>query len=153
MAKSVTTGVVQDHPDVQVFKEIGAIHRRIREIVTSRLPEGMTYPQYDMLHFLADQAEAPTPADIAAALSRTPGAITNTLQRLEAAGLAEVTSDPEDGRKKRVVMTLQGRQVYAQCLAAIRPKVGNLREGFTPDEFRDALPFLRALRIWLTESD
>ena len=146
-------GVPREHVDVQVFSEIAAIHRRIREIVSSHLPEGMTYSQYEMLKFLSGISEPATPADIAMALNLTPGAITNTLQKMESAQLAEITSDPVDGRKKRVVMTAHGRKVYARCLAAIRPKVGNLREGFTQAEFNDALPFLRALRVWLTETD
>jgi DNA-binding MarR family transcriptional regulator len=153
LARTVIKGVPQTHPDVQVFNEIASIHRRIREIVTSRLPPGMTFPQYELLKYLSGQAEASTPADIATALNLTPGAITNTLQRMEAAKLAQVSSDPIDGRKKRVVMTPHGQQLYRDCLAAIRPKIGNLREGFTAAEFRDALPFLRALRVWLTETD
>lgn len=153
MAKTAIKGIPKNHPDVQVFSEIASIHRRIREIVTSRLPEGMNYSQYEMLKFLSDQASPSTPADIAAALHLTPGAITNTLQRMEAANLAHMASDPVDGRKKRVTLTAHGQRVFARCLAAIRPKIGNLREGFTTDEFRDALPFLRALRVWLTETD
>ena len=53
--------------------------------------------------------------------------------------------------KKGVRMTPAGREVYARSMAAIRPKVEKLRDGFTQKEFREALPFLRALRIWMTE--
>jgi hypothetical protein len=38
-------------------------------------------------------------------------------------------------------------------MAAIRPKMERLRDGFTSKEFREALPFLRALRTWLGETD
>mgnify|MGYP000446849332 CR=1 FL=1 len=41
--------------------------------------------------------------------------------------------------------------VVGSSMAAIRPKVEKLRDGFTQKEFRDALPFLRALRIWMSE--
>ena len=34
-------------------------------------------------------------------------------------------------------------------MAVLRPKIEGLRVGFTKQEFRDALPFLRALRAWL----
>ena len=56
-----------------------------------------------------------------------------------------------DRRRKRVRMTGAGREAYHRSMAAIRPKVEKLREGFTQKEFREALPFLRALRIWMSE--
>ena len=48
-------------------------------------------------------------------------------------------------------MTGAGREAYARSMAAIRPKVEKLREGFTQKEFREVLPFLRALRSWMHE--
>jgi len=81
----------------------------------------------------------------------TPGAITNTLQRLEAVKLIVVVQCEVDRRKKRVRLTTAGREAYARSMAAIRPKVEKLRDGFTQKEFREALPFLRALRVWMTE--
>ena len=88
---------------------------------------------------------------IATSLNMTPGAITNTLQRLEAVKLIVVVQCEVDRRKKRVRMTQAGREAYGRSMAAIRPKVEKLRDGFTQKEFREALPFLRALRIWMTE--
>lgn len=60
---------------------------------------------------------------------------------------------PADRRRKRLWLTPAGRQAYAQCMVSIRPDVEKLREGFTAKEFRDALPFLRALRTWLSEKE
>ena len=48
-------------------------------------------------------------------------------------------------------LTPGGREAYTRSMAAIRPKVEKLRDGFTQKEFREVLPFLRALRIWMTE--
>jgi DNA-binding MarR family transcriptional regulator len=112
---------------------------------------GLTYPQYEVLNLIARRGEDLTPAVIAGALKMTPGAITNTLQRLEATGLITVEPCAADGRKKRVRLTAEGREAYVRSMAAIRPKVERLREGFTQKEFREALPFLRALRVWMTE--
>ena len=36
-------------------------------------------------------------------------------------------------------------------MAAIRPRMESLRDGFTQKEFREVLPFLKALRTWLGE--
>jgi DNA-binding MarR family transcriptional regulator len=144
--------VVEEHPEIQVFDEIGMIEVGVRTIITRCLPVGVTYPQFEVMNHLARRGEHQTPAQIAAALQMTPGAITNTLQRLEATGLAVVEAHPKDRRKKCVAMTAAGRQAYQRAMAAIKPRMANLREGFTQKEFREALPFLRALRAWMEDT-
>lgn len=144
--------IVEEHAEVQVFDEIGLIEAGVRGIITRCLPVGLSYPQFQVMNLLARRGEGQTPAAIAAALQMTPGAITNTLQRLEAAKLATVEPDAADRRKKRVAMTAEGRQAYARAMAAIRPRMGRLRESFTQKEFRETLPFLKALRAWMDET-
>jgi DNA-binding MarR family transcriptional regulator len=144
--------VAEDHPEIQVFDEIGLIECGVRTIITRCLPLGVTYPQFEVMNHLARRGEHQTPAQIAGALQMTPGAITNTLQRLEATGLAVVAPHPKDRRKKCVAMTPAGRQAYQRAMAAIKPRMANLREGFTQKEFRDVLPFLRALRAWMEDT-
>ena len=139
----------EDHPDVQVFDEIAKIERLIRAAVTRRLPVGLTHPQFQVLNLLARRGDGITPAEIAKALHMTRNGLTNTLQRLCARKLATVEDCALDGRRKRIRLSAEGRETYMQSLAAIRPKIEGLRGGFTPQEFRDALPFLRALRNWL----
>ena len=104
-----------------------------------------------MLNLIVRRGEDLTPIVIAGSLKMTPGAITNTLQRLEATRLIVVAPCAIDRRKKRVRLTPEGREAYGRSMAAIRPKVEKLRDGFTQKEFREALPFLRALRGWMTE--
>jgi DNA-binding MarR family transcriptional regulator len=144
-------GVVEEHPEVQVFDEISLIEAGVRSAITQSLPVGLTYPQYEVLNLISRRGQDITPNQIAHALRMTPGAITNTLQRLEATKLVTVEPCGADRRKKRVRITAGGREAYARAMAAIRPKVEKLRDGFTQKEFREALPFLRALRIWMTE--
>ena len=143
--------VIDEHPEVQVFDEISLIEHGVRVAITRALPVGLTYPQYEVLSLIARRREYLTPALIAEALKMTPGAITNPLQRLECTNLVLVEPCAADRRKKRVRMTTQGREAYARSMAAIRPKVEKLREGFTQKEFREALPFLRALRVWMSD--
>ncbi len=143
--------VIEDHPEVQVFDEISLIEHGVRTAISRSLPVGLTYPQYEVLNLIARRGEDLSPAVIAGALKMTPGAITNTLQRLEATRLVTVEPCATDRRRKRVQLTAEGREAYARSMAAIRPKVEKLRDGFTQKEFRDALPFLRALRIWMSE--
>ena len=143
--------VSEDHPEVQVFDEIALIEHGVRTAISRALPVGLSYPQYEVLNLIARRGEDITPAYIAGSLKMTPGAITNTLQRLEAVNLIAVEPCAVDRRRKRVRMTPDGREAYGRSMAAIRPKVEKLRDGFTQKEFREALPFLRALRIWMTE--
>ncbi|MEW5687092.1 MAG: MarR family transcriptional regulator [Pseudomonadota bacterium] len=144
-------GVIEEHPEVQVFDEIALIEHGVRVAITRALPVGLTYPQYEVLNLIARRGAELTPAEIATTLKMTPGAITNTLQRLEATRLVTVETCQRDRRRKRVRMTGGGAEAYNRAMAAIRPKVEKLREGFTEKEFREALPFLRALRVWMAE--
>lgn len=143
--------VIEEHPEVQVFDEISLIEHGVRTAITKALPVGLTYPQYEVLNLIARRGEDLSPNAIATALRMTPGAITNTLQRLEATGLVTVGVCEADRRRKYVRMTAGGREAYHRAMAGIRPKVERLRDGFTQKEFREALPFLRALRVWMSE--
>jgi DNA-binding MarR family transcriptional regulator len=149
---STVVGRAEDHPVVQVFDEIRRIDNFVRGALVQALPKGLTFPQYEVLSLLERRGDGVTPAEIARALQTPKSALTNTLQRLCEGALIRVEECGADGRKKRVWLTQAGRGVYAQTLATIRPKMELLRSGFTQEEFRDALPFLRALRTWFHEN-
>jgi DNA-binding MarR family transcriptional regulator len=141
----------EDHPDVQVFDEIRYIEHLVRTSIARKLPVGLTYPQFEVMNLLARRGDGITPLAIARALQMTKSGLTNTLQRLAARKLVQVENCQSDGRKKRIWLTAEGRQAYGQCMVAIRPRMDRLRDGFTQKEFRDVLPFLKALRTWLGE--
>lgn len=143
----------EDHADVQVFDEIRYIEHLVRTTITRKLPVGLNYPQFEVLNLLSRRGDGSSPVQIAHALQATKSGLTNTLQRLCTRKLVEVESCPTDGRRKRVWLTPGGRAAYAQAMAAIRPQIDQLRDGFTAKEFREALPFLRALRAWLSDKD
>jgi DNA-binding MarR family transcriptional regulator len=143
---------VQDRPDIQVFTEIGIIEHLMRSAVAKSLPAGMTYAQWEVLVHFSRTGDGETPAELARALQVTKGAITNTLQKMQAAGLVEVRADAHDGRKKRITVTRQGAACHTEMLRLVRPHLDQLRGGFTDAEFEAALPFLRALRVWLDEN-
>jgi DNA-binding MarR family transcriptional regulator len=142
----------EDHPDVQVFDEIRLIEHLVRTTISTRLPAGLNYPQFEVLNLLSRRGDGITPAQISSALQMTKSGLTNTLQRLEEAGLIGVEDCAEDGRRKRVRLSGEGRRLYGEAMRALRPKMDTLREGFTSREFRESLPFLKALRGWLAES-
>ena len=141
----------EDHPDIQVFDEIRYIEHQVRTTIAQRLPIGLTYPQFEVLNHLSRRGDGVTPAEIARALQTTKNGLTNTLQRLQSRGLIRVDNSETDGRRKHIRLTAEGRAAYGRSMAAIRPKMEGLRDGFTQKEFRDALPFLKALRTWLDD--
>jgi DNA-binding MarR family transcriptional regulator len=149
-ARQIQT-VVQDHPYVEVFSEIGTIEHYLRLSVTRHLPPGMTYAHFEMLRFFVRHGDGQTPAELARVLMMTKGAITNVLQKMEQLGYVAVLADVSDGRKKRVRITRVGLNVANGVFRDMKAKTEALREGFTDNEFRDAIPFLKALRTFLTE--
>lgn len=142
---------LQDRPDVAVFNEIGVIEHLIRCSVVEHLPPGMTYAQFELLMRLHRLGDGQTPAELARELLMSKANVTNVLQRMQALGLVAVLADAGDRRKKRVRLTRAGGECYHQVLKDMRWKMDALREGFTESEFRQALPFLRSLRTFLTE--
>jgi DNA-binding MarR family transcriptional regulator len=138
--------------DVQVFAEIGVIGQLARNRVERALPDGLSQAQFDVLVHLARHGREENPAALAAAFQLTKGAITNTLQRLEAQGYVRVQSDEADGRRKRVALTIAGQGAMTEAIVATRPLMEGLRLHFAEADFEAALPFLSALRAWLDEN-
>jgi DNA-binding MarR family transcriptional regulator len=138
--------------DVQVFTEIGVIGQLTRNRLERALPEGLSQAQFGLLTHLAQHGGEPTPVQLAKAFQVTKGAMTNTLQRLEAQGFVAIAGDADDGRRKRVTITPAGLAAHDLGVKAARPAMDALRARFSDADFATALPFLSALRQWLDEN-
>lgn len=138
---------------LQVFGTIRRIDEGVREQIAESLPEGLSVSQYELMRLLDLKGDGLTPAEIAQTLHLPKSGVTAILQRLEASGFVRVEPCTEDGRRKRVWITPAGSEIYVEAVGAIRPKMEKLREAFTMDEFRDALPFLKALQTWFAQRD
>lgn len=148
----MTTSRARERPDVQVLTEIGIIAQLSGAALERSLPDGLSRAQFGVLsHFMRRGGEE-SPARLAAAFQVTKGAMTNTLQRLEAQGYVAIAGDSGDGRRKRVSLTPAGVKAYEAGIAAVRPHMDGLRDAFTEAEFKAAIPFLTALRIWLDDN-
>jgi DNA-binding MarR family transcriptional regulator len=141
----------KERPDVQIFTEIAAISQLVSNRLERVLPAGLSHAQFVVLRRFAHQGGISTPAELARTFQVTKGAMTNTLQRLEAQNYVTVVPDPGDGRRKLVTITPAGAAAHDVAIKAMRPMMDSLRSAFTDAEFVDALPFLAALRIWLDE--
>jgi DNA-binding MarR family transcriptional regulator len=142
---------LQDRPDVAVFSEIGVIEHLIRQSVVRHLPSGMTFAHFELLQHFVRNGDGQTPAELAREMMLSKAALTNILQKMSELGLVVVLADVADGRKKRVRLSRTGLERHAEVLKAMKWKMDLLREGFTDAEFRQALPFLRNLRVFLEE--
>lgn len=133
----------------QVLNEIGIINQLAGTLLERRLPDGLRLAHFGVLNHFVRLGGEQSPLSLARAFQVTKGAMTNTLQRLEARGYVEVRPDPGDGRAKLVSITDEGRRIHAQAVESVAPLVAEMREVIPDSRFAEALPFLRDLRGYL----
>ena len=140
---------------IRFFNEIGIIEQLSRNLLERHLPDGMTYAQVSLLMHLSHQApgEAETPVKLASAMQVTKGAMTNTLQKLDARGLIHIRPDPTDGRGKRVSLTEDGYALLPTVFARLQPAVAAFMAEIDGQQLEALLPTLEAVRKVLDRDD
>ncbi|MBZ0216013.1 MAG: MarR family winged helix-turn-helix transcriptional regulator [Fimbriimonadaceae bacterium] len=136
----------------QFFNEIGIIEQLGRNQFERVMPDGMRIAHFSVLNHFVRLGGEQSPVSLANAFQVTKGAMTNTLQRLDAKKFIEIRPDPKDGRGKLVRITPTGRQAHERAIAALGPVITKLGEEFGQDNFIEALPFLQKIRIFLDEN-
>lgn len=127
---------------------IGRAWRELRRgastaVLTERLfgkpgePDSVEPGQLDVLDLLTIR-DRRRMSDLAAALRVDPSTVTRTLQRMEAAGLAQRAPAAADGRVVTVQLTEEGRRLHAAVAARRTAIMTGILETFTPAE-RDQL--------------
>lgn len=129
-----------------VMSEIGIIAQLSNAALERALPDGLRLSHFTVLHHLCRLGGAWTPARMARAIQVTKGAMTNTVQRLEARGFVAVEADPADARRKLVTLTQAGQTMRDRALIEAEPVFAHLTEEFELSEFAEAHPFLARLR-------
>ncbi|MFO0437098.1 MAG: MarR family winged helix-turn-helix transcriptional regulator [Phenylobacterium sp.] len=138
-----------DPPHLEVLYELGAAEDALRRAVEARLPEPMSYTQFEVLRDFLRFGDGASPAEIADRLRMTRGAVTHLLQRLEALEWIRIAGDDRDGRRKQVFMTPEGADRARAAAAALRPGTDRLKTDLNDNYLRDGLAFLRDLRLSL----
>lgn len=83
-------------------------------------PFELTFARYEMLRLLSFTRGGALPmASASARLQVHPTSVTNTTDRLEAAGLIERTAHPTDGRATLIRITSSGRELVDSATAVI----------------------------------
>jgi DNA-binding MarR family transcriptional regulator len=116
-------------------------------------PGGLTEAQFGVLnHFARLKKDAESPSRLARAFQVTKGAMTNTLQRLEARGFVTVEPDPADGRGKIVRPTAAGLAARDAALAEISPAFEPLFADIATADLEAVLPLVRKLRFAMDDA-
>lgn len=142
-----------DDPPIFAFlTEIGIIAQLSQAMLERALPDGLKLSHFGVLNHFARLGGDWNPARLARAFQVTKGAMTNTLNRLEARGLIEVVPDPDDGRGKLARITTKGLKLREEAIQALAPAIGALAADIDGQGFEDTLPFLQHLRAYLDEA-
>lgn len=135
---------------IVLFSEIVMIEQLARGRLARALPKGMELSHFMTLNHLAGVAAEKTPAQLARAFQVSRGAMTNTLQKLNAAGYVHIRPDWDDARRKWVGLSPAGQAARDRAVVAIAPVFDDLMARLGPERLRAALPFLRTMREGLS---
>lgn len=105
---------------------------------------GVNLPQFGMLDFLLTNSEA-VQTDLANHLHKDKSVILRQLDQLEEAGWVERQMDPEDRRRKNLVVTKAGQDIHRKA-ARIRDKVfAQVLEGIAEKDVETMLKVLQRM--------
>ncbi len=157
IASSVPSNLEIDAPETelsdplgfQVFNEIGIIAQISGNLLARALPGSMNLSQFLVLNHFVRLGGERTPNELARAFQLSKGAMTNTIGRLESAGLVSVVPDVKDRRAKRVALTPAGRAARDAGVAAVTSLIAEMHQRFDEQELKTLLPLLREMRQWL----
>lgn len=131
----------------QALSEIAIIGHLADTALAQTLPPELSVAGFGVLnHFKRLNIEGESPAQLARAFQVTKGAMTYTLQALEAQRYVKIEADPSDGRAKIVRLTKAGERAREAAIARINPGMKELLDAVGAEEFARALPFLVKLR-------
>ncbi|MEN0001084.1 MAG: MarR family transcriptional regulator [Pseudomonadota bacterium] len=136
----------------ELFNEIGIIAQLNRAALERHLTDGMVLPQFSVLNHLIRVKDGRTPLELASAFQVPKTTMTHTLHGLEKAGFVEVRANDDDRRSKRIWITPAGKAFREKAIASLGPDIANLSKVIDPKQVEDALPILRALRVFLDEA-
>jgi DNA-binding MarR family transcriptional regulator len=132
---------------IRALTLIGIVSQLSDASLTRRLEDGLSLAGFRVLnHFVVRNVEGKSPKSLANAFQVTKGAMTNTLQRLEALGYVRLEADPADGRGKIARITRAGRAARERGFAAVAPELSDMLAQVSGAEFAAALPFLEKLK-------
>lgn len=128
-----------------VFKHI---RRRMDETLAET---GLTHGEWGLLSHLAlaGPPHRDSPGKLATKEGLSSGAMTNRLDRLEAAGLVRRLPNPDDRRALQVELTDEGHDLWRRSVAVQAAKEAALAEALSPRELEQLNRLLRKVLLQL----
>ncbi len=136
----------QDPLLFRFFTEIGIIEQLSRNAFERIMPHGLKISQFSVLNHFVRLGGPRSPLDLARSFQVSKGAMTNTLQKLEAKGFVTVEPDPVDGRAKLVDITEAGRKAREDAVAAAAPLMNEIQALVRDVDIDALLPELTRIR-------
>ncbi len=125
-----------DASPILLFMRLGYLSRRLQHFHDAVLrPYGRTLTEYQVLATLRMNG-AQSPTRLNGLLMVTRAGVTNTVDRLEDAGLVRRRADGSDGRSIRIELTARGARHAETLLLAERDAQDELLSGVGRDERR-----------------
>ena len=124
---------------------------RAQQLLQARVDEtlkpfGLTFARYELLTLLSFTRDGRMPLSSAAGrLQVHPTSVTNTVDRLEAAGLVRREPHPGDGRATLVTLTGPGRRTAQDATAALNAEVFS-HPGLSADDAENLIAVIARLR-------
>lgn len=137
----------------QALTEIGIIAQLSRTALERACGDRLSAAGFGVLAHLS-RLPAEThgdwgPARLARAFQVTKGAMTNTLQRLEAENYVKIVGAPDDARAKIVTLTAKGDKARLAALVRLGPQISQITAKVGAETFAALLPHLAKLRACL----
>ena len=133
-----------------IVERIQGLEKRFRHTMEETLAEhGLSLGEWKVLGALR-RSELPltsTPGELSAQLELSSGAMTNRLDRLEAAGLVRRLPDPDDRRGVRVELTDAGSNTWLESTNAQAIKEALVAGALTKPEQQQLNTLLRKLML------
>ncbi len=126
--------------------------RRVKQVLA---PLSLELWAFDVLATLRRQGppHALSAGELSRATLLTPGAMTNRIDRLEAAGLVRREPEPGDRRGVRVVLTARGLALVDRAIAERFAEAADAVAGLRAKERRELERLLRSLALGLEQPE
>ncbi len=139
-----------------IVDRINGLSRRIKRMMEETLTErALTWGEWKVLGLLRRSGDSyrRSPGFLAVHAELSSGAMTNRLDRLEAAGLVRRLPDPDDRRGVLVELTEKGIQAYDDSTAAQAAKEALIASALTDKEKEALNDLLRRLMLVAEQLD
>lgn len=137
-------------PEVEgLVDRISGLSRRFHRFLDETLAEyNLDHAEWKLLGLLTRHGETySSPSALARMMELSSGAMTNRLDRLEAAGLVRRKPDPNDRRGIHVEVTDEGRRLYEETVGVQATKEALVAAALTATEKKQLNALLRRLML------